>query len=422
MSYNKLDEIIKENNEIIKKILAAGGKIYLVGGAVRDILLERKIKDLDFCICNMTQDTFAKLFPLAKVIGKSFPVYTYNKMEFAFARKEKSIGKSHKDFVMETDPSIKIEEDLKRRDITINSIAIDLETKEVIDPYNGVNDLKEGVIKNTSEAFIEDPNRVYRVARFAAEYNFKIAEETILLIKSMRENLHLVKEEVILKELNKALKSKNPSTFFTTLQKANVLDIHFKELYNLIGVEQPQKYHPEGDAFLHTMLVIDKVAKEDVDEKIVFAALTHDFGKALTKKEMLPHHIDHDINGVAVVEKFCKRLKVPKSYLNAAKYVCLNHMRYARYNEMRFAKKVDMLCSIDKSFVSFYEMEVIINADNSMIPREKILFAKEGEELLKAINGKYIKEKYPNIQSIETFKELLRKERIEYLKNMYKLK
>lgn len=419
MSYKVLDKIIEDNKDIIEKINKNSGKIYLVGGAVRDILLNKKIKDLDFCICNMTKEKFEKLFPEAKIIGKTFPVYTYRKMEFAFARKEKNIGKSHKDFIMDIDINISIEEDLKRRDITINSIAIDLQNKNVIDPFNGMKDLDEKVIKHTSKAFIEDPNRVYRVARFAAEYNFNVKEETITLIKKMKENLNLVPAEVLFKELNKALRTKTPSKFFKVLKKANVLDVHFEEINNLIGVVQPLKYHPEGDVFNHTMIVLDKVASNNVKEEIVFSALTHDFGKALTKKEELPHHIGHDKNGVVLVEEFCKRLKAPNKYLKIAKYVCLNHMRFARYKDMKFSKKIDMLESIDKSNITLDEMEIIINADNAMIPRESILFAKEGKEILSKIDGKYIKEKYNNIECGEKFKEKLRNERINYIKKIY---
>lgn len=420
MSYKELENIIEDNKEIIEKINSNGGKIYLVGGAVRDILLNKKIKDLDFCICNMERKTFENLFPLAKVIGKAFPVYTYKGMEFAFARKEKSIGKSHKDFSFDIDSSISIEEDLKRRDITINSIAINLKTKKVVDPYGGIEDLNKKIIRNTSKAFVEDPNRVYRVARFASEYNFMVSDETMDLIANMKESLNLVPVEVLFKELNKALKSKNPSVFFKILKEANVLDVHFKEVSDLIGVIQPLKYHPEGDVFNHTMKVVDLVAKENVSQEIVFAALTHDFGKALTKKEELPHHIDHDKNGVILVSNFCNRLKVPNRYKKIAKYVCLNHMRFARYNEMKFAKKIDMLESIEKSNITLEEMEIIINADNSMIPREKILFAKEGKEILNKINGAYINEKYPNIYYGEKFKQKLREERINYIKKLYK--
>ena len=228
---------------IAQKISNAGGKTYLVGGAVRDLILGITPKDFDYCVTGLNQEEFLTLFPNAFLRGKDFPVFDLEGTEFALARKERKIAPGHNGFLMETDKSFTIEDDLARRDITINSIAIDVLTNEKIDPFNGIKDCETRTIRATSKAFLEDPLRVYRVARFAAQYNFNVIDETYTLMRKLKNELHTLSAERVFIEFRKALLSNKPSVFFLTLKKADCLDIHFKEIYQQIGIEQPLKYH-----------------------------------------------------------------------------------------------------------------------------------------------------------------------------------
>lgn len=276
--------------DIAKKIKNKDGKIYLVGGAVRDSLLNRPICDEDYCICGLDKDKFLELFPNCNSRGKSFEVFDLEGKEFALARHEKKIGLGHKEFEILTGKEITIEEDLKRRDITINSIAKDVLTGELIDPFGGIKDIEKKVIRATSEAFMEDPLRVYRVARFASELEFDVDKKTIEMMNSLKSELSTLSKERIFAEFRKALKTNKPSIFFNVLKEANVLDVHFKEIFDLIGSIQPIKYHPEGDSYNHTMLALDNSTKLTSDLFVRYSVLVHDLGKGLTPKELYPHH------------------------------------------------------------------------------------------------------------------------------------
>ena len=287
--------------QIARKIEKQGGRLYLVGGAVRDQLLKLQSKDKDYCVTGLTEKEFLKLFPEAKLQGKSFKVFCLYGKEFALARKERKTGSGHKEFEIITDKKITIEEDLARRDITINAIAQDVLTKEIIDPFLGRKDIEKRVIKATTEQFKEDPLRVYRVARIAAQLEFEVEVATLTLMESLKLELKTLSKERIFTEFQKALSTSKPSIFFEILKKANVLEIHFKEIKDLIGALQPEKYHPEGDAYAHTMLALDKSAELTKDLSLRFSTLVHDLGKGLTPKEEYPHHYDHDKKGVALV-------------------------------------------------------------------------------------------------------------------------
>ena len=277
-------------NEIAKIIEQNGGRLYLVGGAVRDSLLNRPICDEDYCVTGIDKELFIKLFPKSYSRGKAFEVFEIKKKEFALARKEKKVGKGHKEFEITTGKEITIEEDLKRRDLTINSIAKDVLTGEIIDPYGGVEDIKNKVIRATSKSFMEDPLRVYRVARFASKLNFSVEENTIKMMNELKDELNTLSKERVFCEFRKALKTEKPSIFFNVLKSANVLDVHFKEIYDLIGSLQPSLHHPEGDSFNHTMLAIDNSVNLTEDLMVRYSVLVHDLGKGLTPKEMYPHH------------------------------------------------------------------------------------------------------------------------------------
>ena len=262
--------------EIASKINNIGGRLYMVGGAVRDKYLGIAPKDYDYCVTGLTEEDFMKLFPNAIVRGKSFPVFDLEDSEFALARTERKISKGHKGFLIESTPNITIYEDLKRRDVTINSIAIDVLTNEVVDPFNGREDIKNKILRATSDAFSEDPLRVYRVAKLAARYNFNVDEKTLELMKRLKDEMKELSNSRVYAELYDALSTEKPSIFFEVLRSANVLDVHFKEIQDLIGVEQPIKYHPEGDVYNHSMEVLDRAALKTKDIPIRFAALVHD--------------------------------------------------------------------------------------------------------------------------------------------------
>lgn len=410
MSIIEIANIIKEN----------GGTLYLVGGAVRDEIMNRKVHDEDYCVTGIEKETFEKLFPNAYKRGKSFGVYDIENKEFALARKDKKIGKGHKKFEVQNGKDITIEEDLARRDITINSIAKNVLTGKIIDPYGGIKDIKNKIIRATTDSFIEDPLRVYRVARFASQLNFAVEENTIKMMRKIKEELKTLSPERVFAEFRKALKSDKPSVFFEVLKKANVLDVHFKEIYDLIGQIQPVAYHPEGDSYNHTMVVVDKSAILTDNVEIRFSALVHDLGKGITPKEMLPHHYGHDKNGVKLVENLGNRLKIPNSWIKCGKVSAKEHMLGGIFNRMTPKKQVDFITRVNKSLLGLDGLRIVVICDrwrNEDEPTD-VNFHKIGKECISKINGRYIEEKY-KIKDREKVGELLRQERIKWIKEHY---
>ena len=407
--------------EIAKLIEQNEGRLYLVGGALRDKLLNRPIFDEDYCVVGLEKEKFIELFPNAHTRGKAFEVFDLEGHEFALARTEKKTGKGHKEFKITTNKNITIKEDLERRDITINSIAQDVLTKEIIDPFNGEEDLKQGIIRATSKSFKEDPLRIYRVARFASQLNFEVEENTIKMMNELKEELNLLSKERVFCEFRKAIASTKPSIFFNVLREAKVLDVHFKEIYNLIGSIQPIKYHPEGDSYNHTMIVIDNSVKLTKDLLIRYACLVHDLGKGTTPKEILPHHYGHDERGVEEARKLANRIGVPTSWKKAGSTSCKEHMRGGIFNEMTPEKQVSFTERVSKSVLGLHGLQIVVYCDKNRIgtlskeQKEKCTFEKIGQELLNKIDGEYIKEKYKNIQGKE-FGEKLHQERVKWLK------
>lgn len=276
-----------EITEIANKINNEGGRLYLVGGAVRDKFLGIEPKDYDYVITGLTNEKFLELFPESNIRGKAFPVFDMYGAEFALARIEKKIDKGYKGFEITSNAEITIDQDLKRRDVTINSIAIDVLTGEIIDPFGGRKDIERKILRATSNAFKEDPLRVYRVAKLAARFNFEVDENTIKMMNSLREELDTLSKSRVYTELYGALETAKPSIFFDVLRRANCLDIHFKEVNDLIGVEQPIEHHPEGDCYNHSMEVLDRASEKTDKVEIRFAALVHDLRKnENTKRRM----------------------------------------------------------------------------------------------------------------------------------------
>lgn len=415
---------MKEDNiiEIAKKIENIGGKLYLVGGAIRDKYLKRKVTDEDYCVTGINQADFEKLFPKAIIRGKDFPVYDIQGKEIALAREERKLDKGHKSFIINTNKNITIEQDLARRDITINSIAQEVLTEKIIDPFNGIEDIKNKTIRKTTEAFREDPLRAYRVARFAATLEFKVEKNTIESMYELKEELNTLSGERVFDEFRKALLSNKPSIFFEVLKEANILDVHFREIYNLIGKTQPEKYHPEGDSFKHTMIVLDNSSKLTNNLEVKFSCLVHDLGKGTTPKEILPHHYGHEERGIELVQSLGKRIKIPNNWIKCGKAACKFHMKGGIFEQMTTKKQVDFIENVSKTILGLEGMKIIVMCDKSRNGEfVEVNFDKIGKEVLKKVTGKDIIKKY-NITNGKEIKNRLRQERIKLLNDMKKQK
>lgn len=411
--------------EIADKINSKGGNMYLVGGAIRDKFLGIVNHDEDYCVTGLSSDEFKELFPEAIIIGKDFPVFSIDNKEFAIARKERKVGIGHNSFDVQIDKKITIEEDLERRDITINAIAKEVLTDKIIDPFNGREDIKNNIIRAVSRHFIEDPLRVYRVARFASQLDFDIDDSTMKMMKLLKNELSNLAVERVYNELSRALLKNKPSRFFDVLKDANVLDIHFKEIYDLIGAEQPIQYHPEGDSYNHTMIVLDKVAdktKSLGDERkleLRFSALVHDLGKGTTPKEEYPHHIKHEERGVELVKNIGNRLKLPTRLIKCGVTSCLEHMRGGIFDKMTFSKKVSFIERVNNTILGLDGLQIIVDADNMSEDSRKNQFAGLGYEVINCTNGDNIMRQYGITEGKEVANKM-HEVRVLYLKNRVK--
>jgi len=304
-------------------------KTYLVGGAVRDALLKLPVKDRDWVVVGATPE--AMLAQGFQQVGRDFPVFLHphSREEYALARTERKSGNGYTGFVTWSAPDVTLEQDLQRRDLTINAIA-QRENGELIDPFYGERDLQARLLRHVSDAFNEDPLRVLRVARFAARFahlNFRIADETQALMRQMAasgELSHLTAERVW-KETEKALTSRNPQVYFQTLRDCGALEVLFPELDRLFGIPAPAKWHPEIDTGVHTLMTLTMAASLSDEIDVRFATLFHDVGKALTPPEKWPSHHGHGAAGVPLVEALCQRLRVPNAIRDLALIVTEFH-------------------------------------------------------------------------------------------------
>lgn len=420
---------MEEIKTIAKKIEQKGGRLYLVGGAVRDELIGKTTHDKDYCVTGITSREFQEMFPEAHIRGKAFEVFDINGQEFAIARTESKQGTGHKEFEINTDPKITIEQDLARRDITINAIAKDVLTGEIIDPFKGREDLKNKIIRATTEHFKEDPLRVYRVARFASQLEFEVEEETIKQMNELKSELSSLSSERVFAELSKALNTERPSIFFDVLRKADVLDVHFKEIKDLIGAEQPLQYHPEGDAYNHTMLVLDMSSdltrnlEKNRKLEIRFSALVHDLGKGATPKEEYPHHYGHENLGAELVGEFGNKIKAPNNWIKCGKTACREHMRGGIFYKMKPSTKVEFIERVSKSLLGLEGLQIVVICDKTSEGRpsnkEDINFEDIGKKCLNEIDGEYIQNKYGLNPGIE-FGNKLHEERIKWMKEYLK--
>lgn len=364
-----IDEIMKEI-EFVTTVRAAGARVFIVGGWVRDFLRQVPAHDKDYMVAGIDEETFQQCFPHAPRVGKAFPVYLVDidghHAEVAFARKEEKQGEGYRGFAVEYGKDVTLEEDLYRRDTTINSLAMELPGGEIFDLYGGKKDIEQGIIRPVSHHFAEDPVRALRAARQAAEFGFRLSAEARAAMTACREELAKEPTERLLQELKRALQTEKPSVFFRALQETGLLEITFPELAALIGKIQPEAFHPEGDAFEHTMLVVDKVAAETDELLARFCGLVHDLGKGLTPADMLPHHYGHEKKGVAVLHSWNRRMTLPKRWVQAAKFVMEQHMRAARLTKP--GKIVELLLKAAAVPLSVEGFLAVIRADHQGLP------------------------------------------------------
>lgn len=348
--------------------------VYLVGGAVRDQLLNLPVKDRDWVIVGATPQALLDLG--YQQVGKDFPVFLHpqSKEEYALARTERKSGQGYTGFICDFSADITLEQDLIRRDLTINAMAQDLQGN-LYDPYHGDNDLQQRILRHVSPAFVEDPLRVLRVARFAARYHhlgFTIAPETLQLMRTLTQQgelQHLTAERVWA-ETEKALNEKNPEIYFETLRQVGALAVLFPELDALYGVPNPAKYHPEIDSFVHTMMVLQQATllSEQVDchkSAVRFAAICHDLGKAKTPKSNWPHHHGHEKLGITPTRNLCKRLKIPSYYQQLAELTCEYHTHIHKIVELRPETVVKLFNTFDvwRKPLRFMEFLLVCFAD-----------------------------------------------------------
>lgn len=326
-------------------------EIYLVGGAVRDELLQREVADRDWVVIGATPEEL--LDQGYQQIGNDFPCFLHpqTKEEYALARTERKAGSGHTGFICDFSPDITLEDDLLRRDLTINAIAKTVDG-EYIDPHGGIDDLQAKVLRHVSDAFVEDPLRVLRVARFAARYaelGFTVHPSTMALMQTLVDQGELadLTAERVWKEMSRALCETKPSVFFEVLRSCGALKVLIPELDCLFGVPQPPAHHPEVDTGIHVMMCID-IARQRFDSLIVsWAALMHDLGKGITPPEEWPRHLQHEHRGVPLVEAVCDRFKVPKDFKALAKLVTEHHLRCHTLPDMRPGSILRLIETID---------------------------------------------------------------------------
>lgn len=327
-------------------------KTYLVGGAVRDRLLGMAPGDRDYVVVGETPE--AMLAAGFKPVGRDFPVFLHPRTgeEYALARTERKSGRGYRGFVVDSDPSVTLEEDLGRRDFTINAIAED-ESGALTDPFGGVRDIDARILRHVGPAFVEDPLRALRAARFMARLaplGFAVAPETMALIREMSASgeLDALVSERVWQELSRALASARPSAFLRTLHDGHALQAVLPEVEALYGVPQRAEYHPEVDTGVHVEMVCDMAARlAPGDDLIGFAALTHDLGKALTPADELPRHVMHEQRGLAPLRTLCDRLKVPAAHRELAAIACREHLNVHRLAELRDDTVHDLIARCD---------------------------------------------------------------------------
>ncbi len=326
-------------------------QIYLVGGAVRDKLLNQPVKDKDWVVTGATPDHM--LTQGFQQVGADFPVFLHpdTKEEYALARTERKTGKGYGGFTFDTSASVTLKDDLMRRDLTINAIAED-QHGVIHDPWNGQQDLAQRVLRHVSPAFAEDPLRVLRVARFAARYahlGFTIAPETLELMSQIVNSgeIEFLTAERVWQETSRALMEKSPDVYFEVLYKTGALNAFAPELACLWGIPNPEKHHPEVDSGIHTLLVLKEAAKAGASLEERFACLTHDLGKGLTPKDNYPHHYGHEKLGLAPINALSDRIRVPNKCRALALLVAEYHTHVHQVKQLKPKTVLKVLSATD---------------------------------------------------------------------------
>lgn len=326
-------------------------RCFLVGGAVRDQLLDLPVHERDWVVVGSTpQEMVDRGF---RPVGRDFPVFLHPESgeEYALARTERKSGRGYHGFVFHAGPEVTLEDDLRRRDLTVNAMAMD-EDGTLIDPFGGRADLQARRLRHVSAAFAEDPVRILRVARFATRFHdlgFRIADETRALMRHMVDNgeVDALVPERVWQETARSLMQAQPAIFFRVLRECGALARLFPEIDALFGVPQPPKYHPEVDSGEHTLLALDQAAHLHADEPTRFAVLCHDLGKALTPRDQLPSHRGHEARGREPVLALCERLKVPKGHREFALQVTRYHLHAHRARELRAGTLLKLFQALD---------------------------------------------------------------------------
>ena len=356
------------------KVRACGGEAYVAGGCVRDTFLRRPCHDHDIMVTGLDVGKFEELFPEAIKTGKGFPVYRLDliidgveerQVEVALARKERKAGTGHNGFEVFFDKSVTLEEDLIRRDTTMNAMVVRLWDDKLIDLFGGQKDIRKKVIRAVSGHFTDDPIRALRAARQAAQFGFTIEAGTRSMMHGMLGEIQAEPKERIVGEFVKALGANRPSVFFRELRAAGLLGV-FPHVAALVGKTQPLEWHTEGDAFEHTMMVLDEVATHTDDLLARFCALAHDFGKGQTADDMLPKHIGHDKRGGSICREELWK-EIPSRWRKVAAVVCEEHMRVKSVRKP--AKIVEMAECLKKTNVPFNVFKAVCDADSANLRR-----------------------------------------------------
>ena len=401
--------------ELANFIKSLGGELWLVGGSIRDEIMGNPASDRDYVVTGMRVEQVS----FEKIVGSDFPVFLVDigseKCEVALARTENKSGSGYHGFTFFSDPSVTIVQDLARRDLTINAMAKNVLTGDIVDPFNARTHIAARILKHTTGAFADDPLRVYRIARFAAKFGFAVHGETAQMMKSLRDELPALKAERVLKEFEKVLALENARVFFDVLKSVDLLHIHFPEI---AALDVPDKH--DGTTYNHTMNLL-RYARSS---RMRFALLVHDFGKALTPKENHPAHYGHESLGKQPVIDFCERLRIPNDFKKFGLLCAENHMRLKRLDEMRPGKIVKLVLANNGAIMDLLEMSFIDSArrEGGDFELEAKRFSGFGEivriamQSAKEINGDTLITE--GFEPSPTFGETLLSRRIERFKHL----
>jgi len=406
-------------------------KIYQVGGSVRDEIMGVQPHDYDYCVVGSTIKEMLKLG--YQRVGKDFPVFIKDGKEYALARTERKTGDKHTDFKFKFGKNVTIFDDLLRRDFTVNAMARDCNTGGIIDPHNGMQDIKNKVLKVVRpETFVEDPLRVLRLCRFSAQLGFSADIMTIHLCRQMVEAgmLDNLTPERIWKEIHKALQSNHFEYFINNMSYTKALGTVLPEVDCLKIIDEIKEHHPEGDTFSHTVLTLRYADQKEMTSYVKFGLLLHDIGKIKTPETVLPHHYGHENAGLEIIDKICDRLKVPNDYRDFAKLSCKYHMALRRIYEMKPGHIYDMIEDITKGFREILKLRLLFNVTEADMygrgkdpSEEKVKQFEESKkiafdmyDLMNKVNVNYFPELVEKSEQLsgKEFGELYRVKKIQY--------